>query len=128
MFVDASALAAMLLDERQARLLAGRLQAAANRFTAVPCLLDTLATLSAARGLDAARIMPLFDRFLDAMAIRTVSLPASLAAPAAEAFARFGRSTGLTPNQCLAYAAARYYRVPLLFADPVFAETDIQPG
>jgi ribonuclease VapC len=132
MFVDASALAAMLTDEGQARLLAGRLQTAAHRFTAVPSILDALAAVAAASGVEPERVAPLVDRFLDAIGVRTVSLPAALAAPAAEAMARYGRNAerpdGLAPNQCLAYAAARYFRVPLLFADPAFAATDIRPG
>lgn len=132
MFVDASALIAMLTDEEQARLLAGRLQNASNRVTAPPCVIEAVAAVAAETGLSPERAGAVIGRFLDLMGIRSVSLPAQLAGPASAAMERFGRSAarpgGLGPGDCLVYAAARYFRMPLLFSGPAFAATDIEAG
>jgi len=50
------------------------------------------------------------------------------AAPAADAFARFGKgrhAADLTMGDCFAYACARTRGVPLLFKGGDFAQTDI---
>ncbi|BDA86891.1 ribonuclease VapC [Aureimonas sp. SA4125] len=128
MFVDVSALLAMLLDEDEARILAARLQGAAQRLT------SPLAALQAAEGVAAALGLPLGEseeavrEFLSLMGIKVMSLPAQLVTPAAEALERFGagQPAGLSRDDCLAYAAARYYRLPLLYKGRHFAATDIE--
>jgi ribonuclease VapC len=128
MFVDASALLAMLLDEDEARILAARLQSASQRLTSPVAALQAAEGVAAALGLSAADSEVAVREFLALMGIKVVSLPAQLVAPAAEALGRFGpgRPAGLTRDDCLAYAAARYYRLPLLYKGGHFAATDIE--
>lgn len=132
MLVDASALAAMLADETKARFFGNRLQQAEQRVTTPACVLDALVLLNERTGIAADRLAEIMARFLPALGIRTLTLAPSLLPAATEAMVRFGetpsRPDGLTANQCLSYAAARYYRMPLLFDDPRFAATDIEAG
>lgn len=126
MFVDASALLAMLLDEAEARLLAARLQRAGTRLTSPLAVMETILGLRRALGLGAEASEAAVAAFLELMGIRVMSMPGSLAAPGAVALARFGDALGAC--ECLAYAAARYYRLPLLHRNPAFALTDIEPA
>ena len=130
MFVDVSALLAMLLDEDEARILAARLQGASQRLT------SPLAALRAAEGVSISLGLSLEDGeaavrdFVELMGIKVMSLPAQLVTPASQALARFGAANGhpaaLSRDDCLTYAAARYYRLPLLYKGRAFAATDIE--
>ena len=130
MFVDASALIAMLTDEDEARILAARLQASPKRLTAPQSVLEAIAAVAAALALPLEETEAAMKRFLELMAIQTVSLPVQALPLAVAALARYGRASGhpaaLEPGDALAYAAARYYRVPLLYKGGRFAATDIE--
>ena len=130
MFVDASALIAMLTDEDEARILAARLQASPKRLTAPQSVLEAIAAIAGALALPLEETEAAMKRFLELMAIQTVSLPVQALPLAVAALARYGRASGhpaaLEPGDALAYAAARYYRVPLLYKGGRFAATDIE--
>ena len=130
MFVDASALIAMLTDEDEARILAARLQASPKRLTAPQSVLEAIAAVSAALPLPLEETEAAMKRFLELMGIQTVSLPVQALPIAVAALARYGSASGhsaaLAPGDALAYAAARYYRVPLLYKGGRFAATDIE--
>ena len=130
MFVDASALIAMLTDEDEARILAARLQASPKRLTAPQSVLEAIVAIAGALALPLEETEAAMKRFLELMAIQTVSLPVQALPLAVAALARYGRASGhpaaLEPGDALAYAAARYYRVPLLYKGGRFAGTDIE--
>jgi ribonuclease VapC len=132
MFVDASALIAMLTDEDEARILAARLQAAPKRMTAPPQVLEAVAAVAALWSLPLEETDVLMKRFLERMGIQLVSLPPQVVPLAAAALARYGRTAGhpaaFETGDALAYAAARYYRLPLLYKGGRFAATDIEPA
>ena len=130
MIVDASALIAMLTDEDEARILAARLQASPKRLTTPQAVLEAIAAVSAHLSLPLEETETAVKRFLDLLAIQLVSLPVQALPVAVAALARYGRAAGhnaaLEPNDALAYAAARYYRMPLLYKGGRFAATDIE--
>ena len=130
MFIDASALIAMLTDEDEARILAARLQASPKRLTAPQAVLETIVDVSAALPLPLAETEAVVKRFLELMGIQTVAVPVQALPLAVAALARYGTAAGhpaaLRPIEALAYAAARYYRVPLLYKGGRFAATDIE--
>ena len=132
MFVDASALLAMLLDEDEARILAARLQAASQRLTSPLAALQVAEAVSLSLGLSPEASEAAVREFLELMGIKVMSLPAQLVTPAALALGRFGAGSGhpaaLSRDDCLTYAAARYYRLPLLYKGRAFAATDIEAG
>ena len=130
MFVDASALIAMLTDEDEARIFAARLQASAKRLTAPSAVLEAVVALATALDLPLDEAEGAVKRFLELMGIQTVAMPVQALPLAVAALARYGRSdarpAGLETADALAYAAARYYRVPLLYKGGRFAATDIE--
>lgn len=130
MFVDVSALVAMLTSEDDARLLASRLQASQKRLTSPLAALEAGVAIARATGLPIQESEAAVKRFLELMGIQILSLPVQLVPLAAAALARYGRDAGhpagLGTSEAFAYAAARYYRLPLLHTNPGFAATDIE--
>lgn len=130
MFVDASAIVALLADEPEAGRIAHALAAAEIRMTSPIAVLE--ATLSLARpdkfNRSVAEIEPMVLDFLDARDIDIHDLPpareaSSLALSAAHRY-RAGRH-GLNLGDCLHYACAKYYRVPILATAGEFSQTDL---
>lgn len=135
MFVDVSALLAMLLDEEDARILGARLQASPRRLISPMAVFEASAGVSSVLGLPLGEAEEAVKRFLDLMGIQIMSLPAQIVPLALDALARFGRAAraeagggapALDMADCLAYASARYYRLPLLYKGAKFAATDIE--
>ncbi|MFN4164789.1 MAG: type II toxin-antitoxin system VapC family toxin [Ferrovibrio sp.] len=129
MFIDASALCAMLTDEGDARELLARLQGTTMRLTSPLAVWET--AISVARILD----LPLdearqaVEEYLDLMEIAVVAVPPEAAAIAIDAFGRYGKGrhpAGLNFGDCFAYACARLNHEPLLFKGGDFPQTDIE--
>lgn len=129
MFVDASALVAMMTDEDDARLLAARLQSSNNRITSPTAIWETAINVARILGIEIAKAARAVQTFLDAMNIRVVSIPPETAFLAIEAFDRYGKrrhAAELNFGDCFAYACARHYQLPLLYKGIDFSKTDIQ--
>ncbi|KMO34828.1 MULTISPECIES: type II toxin-antitoxin system VapC family toxin [Methylobacterium] len=131
MFVDASALTAILAGEPDAAALVARLQRARQRLTSPLAVWET--TIALARILDLAlpEAQQAVQDYLALATIQVIAVPPKAAAGAIEAFDRFGKGrhpAGLNFGDCFAYACARSYRMPLLFKGNDFPLTDIQPG
>ena len=131
MFVDASALTAILAGEPDAAALVARLQRARQRLTSPLAVWET--TIALARILDLAlpEAQQAVQDYLALATIQVIAVPPTAAAGAIEAFDRFGKGrhpAGLNFGDCFAYACARSYRMPLLFKGNDFPLTDIQPG
>jgi ribonuclease VapC len=131
MFVDASAIIALLSGEREAGRMADALAAAETRMTSPVALLE--AVLGLARpdkfNRSAAEVERMVLDFLDSRDADIRDLPpareaASLAVSAAQRY-RSGRH-GLNLADCLHYACAKYYRVPILATDDEFRQTDLE--
>jgi ribonuclease VapC len=128
MFVDTSALIAILAGEADAAALVARLQRARQRLTSPYAVYET--TISLSRILD----LPLPDAreavrdYLALAVIQVVAVSPKTADGAIEAFERYGKGrhpAGLTHADCFAYACAQAYRMPLLFKGSGFPLTDI---
>lgn len=131
MFVDASALTAMLVDEDDARDLLARLAGAERRVTSPLAVWE--ATVAVARILDLEiRVASAAMRdFLDLVGIVSVPVDPDIADAALDAFDRFGKGrhpAKLNFGDCFAYACARKLDMPLLFKGGDFALTDIAVG
>lgn len=130
MFVDASALAAIVLGEPDARDLADRLERASAPITSPVAVYETVLAVARQRsgGLVAARAD--VETLLDEAGIRIVPVEAEDAIIALSAFQRFGKGQGhparLNLGDCFAYACARGHRAPLLFKGDDFSRTDIE--
>jgi ribonuclease VapC len=130
MFVDASAIVAMMTDERGARTLAKCLEVSKARRTSAIALFEATAGVARVLALPVAQALDEVAKFLALMEIEVVALPAEVGALAIDAFARFGKGrrhpAQLNMGDCFAYACARHYGEPLLFTGSDFSKTDIE--
>lgn len=131
MFVDASALTAILVGEVDADALVARLQQARRRMTSPLAVWETV--VAVARRLD----LPIPDArdavraYLDLAGIEVQAVPPEAAEAALDAYDRFGKGrhpAGLNFGDCFAYACARAHQVPLLYKGNDFPLTDIEAG
>lgn len=131
MFVDACAIIALMTDEEEAGRVADALESADRRITSPVAVLEVVLALSRPDKFDlpVADIEPAVLDFLDCRSIDIVDLPPAtectqLAMSAAQRF-RQGRR-GLNICDCLHYACAKYYRVPILATNEEFELTDLE--
>ncbi len=129
MFVDTSAVVAILKREDGAELLVERIDQADQRITAPHVRLESVMVLASRFDRDPRDMQHIFDAFLAEANIRVVAIDDETARLAVEAFARFGKGRGskaqLNFGDCLSYAVARCADVPMLFKGEDFAHTDV---
>jgi ribonuclease VapC len=132
MFVDASAIVAMMTDEKDARTLAARLETSKVRLTSPIALFESTAGVARVLALPVAKAQAEVAKFLELMEIQVVALPPEVGPMAIDAFARFGKgrrhAAQLNMGDCFAYACALHYGQPLLFTGSDFSKTDIAPA
>jgi len=131
MFVDACAIIALLSDGPEADRVSDALMMAQTRMTSPVAVLEAVLGLSRSDkfALPVDKVEPIVLEFLEARGIEIRDLPpatltTSLALSAAHWF-RSGRH-GLNLGDCLHYACAKYYRVPILATADEFRQTDLE--
>ena len=131
MFVDACAIIAVLSDEPETDRVSQALVSAEHRVTSAVAVLE--AALGLARphkfGLSVAAVEPIILEFLDEWGIEIRDLPPAmeathLALSAAHRY-RAGRQ-GLNLGDCLHYACAKFYGIPILATADEFRQTDLE--
>ncbi|HEV8677727.1 MAG TPA: type II toxin-antitoxin system VapC family toxin [Stellaceae bacterium] len=128
MFVDASAIVAIIAGEPDASGLAARLAAAERVRSSGMAVYE--ATLGIARILNVSvgNAESLVDDLLTEAQAAIIPITAEIGRGAIAAFDRFGRNrhpARLNMGDCFAYACARALDLPLLFKGDDFAQTDI---
>src|SRR5258708_2639858 len=130
MFVDASAIVAILTREPDADTLADALDGARLPITSAVAVFEAVLGICRKHHASVAEAQEDVREFLAAASIRTVSISGREAETALEAFARYGKGRGhpaqLNMGDCFAYAVARNYRASLLFKGEDFNKTDIK--
>ena len=129
MFIDASALTALLTDEDEARELLARLQQTERRLTSPLAMWETAIAVARILGLAIEDAAEAIESYLALMDIKTVAVPPETARLALDAFARYGKgrhSARLNFGDCFAYACARHFGEPLMFKGADFPQTDIE--
>src|SRR5262245_54793093 len=91
MFVDASALCAMLTDEDDARELLARLQNAPRRVTSPLAVWETTVSVSRILGISLRETGGAVDEYLKLMGIEILGVPPQAATIALDAFDRYGK-------------------------------------
>lgn len=131
MFVDACAIVALISDEPEAGRVSKALALAQAPITSPVAVLEVALALARPDkfNLPVEAIEPLVRDFLDERGIEVRDLPPApdatrLALSAAHRY-RSGRR-GLNLGDCLHYACAKYYRVPILATDGEFGQTDLE--
>jgi ribonuclease VapC len=128
MFVDASAMVAILVEESDAAALTKRLEQAVERCTSPIALFEAVVGVARVCNVPIRAAEMILDRFLERATVRVVPITAEIGHSALTAFERYGRGrhpAALTMGDCFAYACARALDVPILFKGDDFPLTDI---
>jgi ribonuclease VapC len=129
MIVDTSALAAILLSERDAVAFAQAIEAADRLLISAATYLEAGIVLDRKRNPALSRRL---DDFLVEAGITVEPVTERQARIAREAYRDFGKGSGhpaqLNFGDCFAYALAKDVAEPLLFKGSDFAHTDVRPA
>lgn len=129
MFLDASALTALLTDEHDARELLARLQRAKTRVTSPLAIWEAAIAVARILNLAIDVVADAIDDYLQLMEIEIRGVPPETAKIALDAFDRYGKGrhpARLNFGDCFSYACARYFGLPLMFKGDDFPQTDIE--
>ncbi|MCP3731304.1 type II toxin-antitoxin system VapC family toxin [Sphingomonas sp. MG17] len=131
MYLDACAIIAILSDEKEAQRVSDAIEAASLAFTSSIAVLEAAIGLARPEkfGASVETTGAIILEFLDERGIELRDMPPAvettkLALSAAHRF-RAGRF-GLNLGDCLHYACAKFYRVPILATDDEFRQTDLE--
>jgi ribonuclease VapC len=128
-FVDSSAVVALLTADPDAAALAVKLDGDAERISAGHVILEASMRLASLFGLTAAAADGLVTRLLREAAISVVPITEDIGHAAVAAFDRYGRGRGAGGNlnfgDCLSYACAKAHGARLLFKGHDFSQTDV---
>jgi ribonuclease VapC len=132
MFVDASAIVAILTREPEADALADILESARSPITSPIAIFEAALGICRKRHASVEEAEADVREFLGVAAIRTVSITEREGETALAAFSRYGKGRGhpaqLNLGDCFAYAVAKNHRTALLFKGDDFSQTDIAPA
>jgi len=130
MFVDASAIIAILTREPEADALADLLEAARSRITSPIAIFEAALAICRKRRSSVEEAQRDLREFLDSARVELVPVTMRDADTALEAHSRYGKGRGdpaqLNLGDCFAYAVAKSHRTSLLFKGHDFDQTDIQ--
>lgn len=129
MFIDASALTALLTDETEARELLARLQQAGTRLTSPLAVWEAAIAVARVLDLPISEAAEAVESYLALVEIELVAVPPQAARIALDAFERYGKGrhpARLNFGDCFAYACARHLGEPLMFKGGDFSQTDIE--
>ena len=129
MFVDASAIVAMMTNESDASALSTRLTTAGLRATSAMALWEASVAYSRIFELEPTAALREVETYIQALDVKVVAIEPAMTATAIEAYQRFGKGrhpAGLNFGDCFAYACARHLNMPLLYKGDDFPKTDIE--
>lgn len=128
MFIDTSAIVAIVTGEPEAAAMSDAIAATRSRYTSPVVRLEATMVLAARLNVAPSRAQTLFDAFRDEAAVVEVPVDERIGALAVACFETYGK--GRHPAQlnladCLSYACAKALGTPLLFKGEDFAKTDV---
>jgi ribonuclease VapC len=129
MFVDASALLAVLLKEGDAQRFSRAMEAAERLYTSPVAMFEIVAAIMRERACSRREAQQAVDKALQAASIEIVPINREIGDLALEAFEKYGKGRGhkaqLNMGDCFAYACAKSLGVGLLYKGDDFARTDL---
>lgn len=128
MFIDASALTAMLADEEEAPLLLAALFNAPTRVTSPLSIWEAALALARLGSIGIASAHRIVNRFLEDLAIDVAPATREIGDLAIGARARYGKGrhkAALNSGDCFFYADCRHLALPLLYKGDDFALIDL---
>jgi ribonuclease VapC len=127
MFLDASAIIAIVAQEDDAANLAARLDQAVEVHTSPITIFESALGLARIGNVVPSAVMPVLERFLTEAGAVTMAIDVELGHAAIDAFERFGKGrhpAALSLGDCFAYASAQRLSAPLLCKGNDFPRTD----
>jgi ribonuclease VapC len=131
MFLDASAIIAIIARETDGPAIAERLRQANQVHTSPISIYETVLGLVRVGNTSIQDTQLIVDGLLKEAQARVMPITAEIGRGALSAFERFGRGrhpASLNMGDCFAYACARQFNLPLLFKGDDFPLTDITIG
>lgn len=128
LFVDASAMVAMIVKEADHRALEAKFGAATATLCSAISLWETVRALSKIRGVAITEASDEADRFVRDFDIQMVTIGDAERGGAIEAYARYGKGhhpARLNMGDCFAYACAKTNDARLLYKGDDFSKTDL---
>lgn len=129
MFVDASALVALLTEETEAAPFARKIDEAEHAITSPIAVYETVMALARKTRQAPSVLLADLHGFLFASGIQVAAVDEEAGDGAVEAHVRYGRGTGhpaaLNMGDCFAYAMAKQHGAALLYKGDDFARTDL---
>src|SRR5260370_29470398 len=129
MFVDASAIVAIVAPEEDGRSLSARLDRAAAVRTSAIAVYEAVLGLARKLDMSVADAEMAVDIFIADAGAEIIPITAQIGRAAISTFERFGRGrhpARLNMGAFFAYACARALDVPLLFKGGGFTQTDVE--
>jgi len=142
MFIDASAIVAILAEEPDGLEIATKIENAAGRYSSPIVRYEAVSGFARNKWGSShdenapisaefiARAEQVVIRFLDQIGASEMPITSEIGTAAIQAMARYGRGTGhpakLNFGDCFSYACAKSAGVPLLFKGEDFIHTDIE--
>lgn len=129
MFVDASAIIAIIAEEADANDLAACLSQARRVAVSPIVIYEATTGLARKRACSIANAERLVAEFIEATQAEILEIAPATARGALRAFERFGRGrhrADLNMGDCFAYACAKAEGLPMLFKGDDFIHTDIR--
>jgi ribonuclease VapC len=128
MFVDASAIVAIIAPEEDGPLLAARLDQADRVLTSPIAVYEAVLAVARRRAISTTEAEQAVRIFAANSDVEILPITAEIGQAALAAFERYGRGrhpAQLNMGDCFAYACARALGVKLLYKGDDFAQTDI---
>jgi len=129
MFLDASALVAILGREPEAEAFVARIKAAPVSATSPLAIYETVMAVMRMVSVSRHVAERQVRRLLEAMGTEVIPITDEVGCAALDAFARYGKGRGhpaqLNMGDCFAYGAAVTLGVPLLYKGDDFSETEL---
>jgi ribonuclease VapC len=128
MFVDASAMVAILAEEIDAAALTKRLEQAAEPYTSPIAIYEAVLGIARSCNVSIGSAEMIVNRFIEQVTVRVMPITDEIGRGALAAFARYGRGrhpAALNMGDCFAYACARELDLPILSKGGDFPLTDI---
>lgn len=129
MFVDASALVAILTAAPERSVLLGRLDGVETTLISSIAVFETVAAVARKKVMSSADAEAEVEAFIRVAGLRVVPITELESRAALAAHARYGKGrhpARLNLGDCFAYACARVHGVPLLYVGDDFPQTDIR--
>ena len=128
MFIDASAIIAILAGEAEGPAFSARIDQATRVYTSAIAIYEAVLGIVRLRRSTVSVAASVVYGFVEQSRAEVVVIDAEIGRSALRAFERFGRGrhpAALNMGDCFAYACARSLDIPLLFKGDDFGQTDI---